>query len=432
MLNAVTTNRALAKRSKKTVNVAVAVICYQDQYLLGYRSSTQHQGDRYEFVGGKIDTEETPIVALGREVREETGIDISANVALKLGRLNHDYGDKQVCLHIYKVELNAEQYQQYKYQEYGLEGQTLTWVDKNKLLNNHYSLPAANQTILAWLKLPEYIAITYPLAHFETERSADQDLVNDSTQSWLQYHQQQLSSKGWSYLRLKVAELEDKESIHKEAKIAKKFLAVRNDISAIIPYSIRNAIGLDSLLLDSHLQSKNSSGENELPLNNNSSQITAYHLTQTELMTWFDQYQNQRNNSLTEQYQAYSANSLTHTLTDWVTYDFGSGLLSSNKHSTTALIISCHDAESIAAANQLASLRLTLSLAPVIAIFLSPVLATKTHPERTPLGWEQWTSLASLADVPVIALGGLSSTMTTLATLNGASSVAGIRSFLKS
>ncbi|MFP3355172.1 hypothetical protein R0K04_27895, partial [Pseudoalteromonas sp. SIMBA_153] len=41
-----------AKTNKPSiVNVAIAVIHYKDQYLLGFRDVTQHQGNRYEFVG---------------------------------------------------------------------------------------------------------------------------------------------------------------------------------------------------------------------------------------------------------------------------------------------------------------------------------------------------------------------------------------------
>ena len=38
----------------KVVNVAVAVIHFNNQYLLGFRQSSQHQGNRYEFVGEKL------------------------------------------------------------------------------------------------------------------------------------------------------------------------------------------------------------------------------------------------------------------------------------------------------------------------------------------------------------------------------------------
>lgn len=386
------------KQQKKTVNVAVAVIHYQDQYLLGYRNSEQHQGDRYEFVGGKIEAEESAMAALIRETQEETAIDISDNVAVKLGRLHHDYGDKQVCLQVYKVALTAKQYQHYKHYDCGLEGQALTWVDKQALLDNHYSLPAANQTILTWLKLPASIAITYPLAHFEQHQQQDGSSVE---QSWLQFHQQQLPSQSWSYLRLKVAKLNDEPSKVREGRIAQRLLAARPDIQAIIAYQV----GSTSTLCD---EADTDTGVKLISAN-----IAAYHLTQAELMTWFQQYQQEAH------FESCHSKS------------FHFQLFESSSQAHIGLIISCHDIESITAANKLASLRLAQGLAPVLAIFLSPVLVTDTHPDSAALGWEQWAALAELADMPVIALGGLAASMQALAASKGAISIAGIRQFLK-
>lgn len=134
------------------INIAIAVIHYQQQYLLGFRNSTQHQGNCYEFIGGKIERHETALQGLIREVAEETGIDIKDNTAAKLGRIRHDYGDKIVCLQVYKVELERFQYEHHEHCDYGLEGQPLHWVNINKLLSGEYPLPAANQTILTWLQ----------------------------------------------------------------------------------------------------------------------------------------------------------------------------------------------------------------------------------------------------------------------------------------
>ncbi|MFP6813955.1 MAG: hypothetical protein VB956_11675 [Moraxella sp.] len=46
-------NQQFEKNMSKVVNVAVAVIHFNNQYLLGFRHASQHQGNRYEFVGGK-------------------------------------------------------------------------------------------------------------------------------------------------------------------------------------------------------------------------------------------------------------------------------------------------------------------------------------------------------------------------------------------
>jgi 8-oxo-dGTP diphosphatase len=350
------------------VNVAVAVIHYKDQYLLGFRDATQHQGNRYEFVGGKIEADESAAQALIREVAEETGILLDDNTIVKLGRLHHDYGDKQVSLQVYKIELTAEQYEQHKHRKQGLEGQALTWVSKSQLLAGAYHLPAANKTILEWLKLSSKIAITYPLAHFGTH--------TDAAAAWLQYHQENLALESWVYIRLK-----DTNSKH----LAEQLMTARPDILAILPNDNEQPLNEQGSL---------TANETEI-----SQRIVAKHLTHSTLMQCFD--------------EVGSPTVLTQSL--------------SKDH---PLIVSCHDIASITAANQLASMRIQNALPPVIGTFVSPVLATQTHPDDTPLGWEAWSGLAELADMPVIGLGGLEPAMLNQALQYGGISVAGIRQFI--
>ena len=64
-------------------------------------------------------------------------------------------------------------------------------------------------------------------------------------------------------------------------------------------------------------------------------------------------------------------------------------------------------------------------------IVLAPVLATKTHPETEPLGWEQFAKLVSKTNLPVYALGGLSESSLDMARQAGGQGVAAIRAFLE-
>ena len=64
-------------------------------------------------------------------------------------------------------------------------------------------------------------------------------------------------------------------------------------------------------------------------------------------------------------------------------------------------------------------------------VVLAPVLATKTHPETEPLGWEQFAQLVSKVNLPVYALGGLSESGLDMARLAGAQGVAANRAFLE-
>lgn len=371
------TNMPIKKDSITIINVAVVVIHYKDNYLLGFRDASQHQGNRYEFVGGKIEHNETVKQALIREVTEETGIEIDNNIAVKLGRLHHDYGDKQVCLQVYRIEITALQYEQYKNQSHGLEGQALAWVNKSKLLAGDYHLPAANKTILDWLRLPAQIAITYPLAHF-----------NDSPQpmaAWLTYHKEYLAEEAWVYVRIRAAGLED------SADNTAQLLRLRSDIQAIVPYHS------DSNNTNCQLSKTESLKADDSIID---SQIVANHLTHSQLMQWLSTVEKDNVSNCT------IATSLP-------------------------LIVSCHDIDSIEAANQLACARLTQQLSPVVGIFLSPVLFTQTHPDVPPLGWRAWSDLAELANMPVIGLGGLSPAMNQQAVQHGGIAVAGIRKFFK-
>ena len=49
--------------SKPTIHVAIAILMHQDQVLVGWREATQHQGNKYEFPGGKVENAETPMAA---------------------------------------------------------------------------------------------------------------------------------------------------------------------------------------------------------------------------------------------------------------------------------------------------------------------------------------------------------------------------------
>ena len=57
---------------------------------------------------------------------------------------------------------------------------------------------------------------------------------------------------------------------------------------------------------------------------------------------------------------------------------------------------------------------------------LSPVQATATHPDATPLGWQQFSEMITQVNVPVYALGGVSREDTEKSWLAGGQGVAAI------
>ncbi len=139
------------KKPSEIVLVVVAVLRFGDEFLLAIRHHDKHQGGKLEFVGGKIEQNETAQVALLREIREELGLDVSDNQKQHMGQIHHDYGDKAVSLDVYQVILTQVQYDAFCQKTIGLDNQVLLWLDKNALLNSEERFPDANRQILAWL-----------------------------------------------------------------------------------------------------------------------------------------------------------------------------------------------------------------------------------------------------------------------------------------
>ncbi len=120
------------------VHVAVGVVLdTARRVLITRRASNSHQGDLWEFPGGKVEAGENLLLALARELREELGIAIGRTSPLL--EVNHDYGDKQVLLDVHVVwEFEGE--------ARGLEQQPMAWVAPGDLAR--YRFPAANVPII--------------------------------------------------------------------------------------------------------------------------------------------------------------------------------------------------------------------------------------------------------------------------------------------
>ncbi|MEZ9197543.1 8-oxo-dGTP diphosphatase MutT [Shewanella sp. 10N.286.54.B9] len=122
----------------KQVHVAVGVIENSAQeILLAKRHEHLHQGGKWEFPGGKVESAETTAQALIRELKEEVGLDVLNTTPMM--EIHHDYGDKKVILDIHWVKDFSGTAQ-------GLEGQAVQWVAKQDLVN--FEFPAANKTIV--------------------------------------------------------------------------------------------------------------------------------------------------------------------------------------------------------------------------------------------------------------------------------------------
>ena len=111
-----------------------------ERVLLALRRPEQHQGNRWEFPGGKIEPGESLEAALARELDEEVGIVPRAFVPRRT--LEHAYPEKAVRLHF--VDVTA-----FDGEPAGREGQRLRWVALDALAGLEF--PDANRPIVAEL-----------------------------------------------------------------------------------------------------------------------------------------------------------------------------------------------------------------------------------------------------------------------------------------
>ncbi|MFQ3249022.1 MAG: 8-oxo-dGTP diphosphatase [Glaciecola sp.] len=121
----------------KQVHVAVGVVRRDNTFFICKRADYQHQGGKWEFPGGKVESGESVEEALNRELHEEIGIRVLDSS--KLIEIAHEYPDKRVLLSVLLVnEFSAE--------PYGKEGQIHQWVALNELRNIDF--PEANAAIV--------------------------------------------------------------------------------------------------------------------------------------------------------------------------------------------------------------------------------------------------------------------------------------------
>ena len=122
------------------MRVAVAAIIDKQQRILITRRSLHapHGGGMWEFPGGKLEGDETPVAALIREIKEEVDLDVQdCNF---LGEINHTYPHHSVALLVYCVRV-------FQGEAVAREMQMdLRWVALNRLPD--YEFPEANQQII--------------------------------------------------------------------------------------------------------------------------------------------------------------------------------------------------------------------------------------------------------------------------------------------
>ncbi len=120
--------------------VAAALYDAAGRVLIAQRPAGKHLAGRWEFPGGKVIAGESELEALGRELHEELGVEVSAARAFM--RLKHAYEDREVELSLWLIE-------RYRGVPSALDGQRLKWVAPEELARE--DLLEADQPFIAAL-----------------------------------------------------------------------------------------------------------------------------------------------------------------------------------------------------------------------------------------------------------------------------------------
>ena len=132
------------------IDVAAAVITQSDgRVLLAERPAGKPWAGYWEFPGGKIESGESPLAALQRELHEELGIELDR--ATPWLTREYAYPEKRVRLHFYRVSV-------WHGAPHGREGQKLSWENPSAVRVT--PLLPANAPILDALCLPTLYAIS--------------------------------------------------------------------------------------------------------------------------------------------------------------------------------------------------------------------------------------------------------------------------------
>jgi mutator protein MutT len=83
--------------------IAIAVVEYGGEFLVGQRSAGVPLAGYWEFPGGKVQAGETPEQAAVRECREESGLEVE--ILDEYAAVDHDYAHDRVALRFFRCRL---------------------------------------------------------------------------------------------------------------------------------------------------------------------------------------------------------------------------------------------------------------------------------------------------------------------------------------
>lgn len=123
------------------IEVAAGLVFRGGRLLITQRYAGAHLGGMWEFPGGKREATETFEECLGRELREELGIQVS--VGSLIAAIQHTYPEKTVLLKFFKCAWVANEPQ-------ALGCPDFRWVTVDEL--HQFAFPAADAQVLEQLR----------------------------------------------------------------------------------------------------------------------------------------------------------------------------------------------------------------------------------------------------------------------------------------
>ncbi len=125
--------------------------------LLAQRGEGRHLAGMWEFPGGKVDSGETPLQALVRELGEELGVVVSASRPLIV--VEHQYPSRRILLDVHEVLAHTGEPR-------GMEGQALRWLRPDDMVE--LPMPDADRPVVKALRLPTELVVTPEPGDVET------------------------------------------------------------------------------------------------------------------------------------------------------------------------------------------------------------------------------------------------------------------------
>lgn len=127
---------------KTVLVVAAALVDSDGRVLIAQRPEGKQLAGQWEFPGGKVESGETPEIALIRELEEELGIVVKQACLAPFVFASHTYNDFHLLMPLYLIR-------RWEGEPQIREHQAIKWVRPNDMGN--YPMPPADLPLVAWL-----------------------------------------------------------------------------------------------------------------------------------------------------------------------------------------------------------------------------------------------------------------------------------------